>query len=89
MKPQQEVKVRLSRDPAWDWIEMKVEANGEFRFSGLPPETYSVSVYAVGFSIDPSNFKYQVTGDSEFGLRLRRDGKAETKVLIPMRIAEQ
>jgi hypothetical protein len=88
-KPAEEVKVRLSRDPAWDWIEMKVEANGEFRFSGLPPEVYTVSVHAVGFAIDPFNFKYQMTGDTQFGMRLRRDGKAEAKVLIPMRIAEQ
>jgi hypothetical protein len=79
-------KLRLSRDPAWDWCEALLPDNGEFKIRSLPPEVYSVSVIAPGFEIDASRLRYQVTGASQFGLRLR--GESETRamhVAVPMK----
>ncbi|WP_146598314.1 carboxypeptidase-like regulatory domain-containing protein [Novipirellula aureliae] len=78
-----EVKVRLSRDPAWDWCETRVLNRGEFSFTGLPSEVYRVSVNAPGFDIDASQFRYQLTGASQFGMRLRSD--RQMPLVIPMR----
>lgn len=50
-------KVRLSRDPAWDWCETTLSSSGEFSFRGLPSEIYSVSVNARGLEIDASQLR--------------------------------
>lgn len=79
-------KLRLSRDPAWDWCEAPLSAGGEFTIRSLPPEVYSVSVITPGFEIDGSRMRYQVTGANEFGLRLRGDGGASMlSVIVPMK----
>ncbi|HVC97958.1 MAG TPA: carboxypeptidase-like regulatory domain-containing protein [Pirellulales bacterium] len=79
-------KLRVSRDPAWDWCETLLSDDGEFKIRSLPPEVYSVSVIAPGFEIDASRMRYQVTGASEFGLRLRGDDETGLlSVAVPMK----
>ncbi len=77
-------KLRLSRDPAWDWCEALLSDDGEFTIRSLPPEVYSVSVIAPGFEIDASRMRYQVTGANEFGLRLR-GGEPVAHIIAPMK----
>jgi len=84
-KSPDEVKVRLSRDPAWDWFEVTLPDNGEFKFHGLPSEVYSISVNAPGFAINASQFRYQMTGRSQFGIRLRSEDTSGKTISIPMR----
>ncbi|HEX5445288.1 MAG TPA: carboxypeptidase-like regulatory domain-containing protein [Pirellulales bacterium] len=79
-------KVRASRDPAWDWCETPLDDQGAFTLRGLPAEVYSVSVIVPGFAIDSSRLRYQSTGESEFGLRLR--GKGDSRlvyVAVPLK----
>jgi hypothetical protein len=79
-------KLRVSRDPAWDWCEASLSDDGEFTIRSLPSEVYSVSVIAPGFEIDSARVQYQVTGASEFGLRLRGDGKTRLVIVtVPMK----
>lgn len=79
-------KLRVSRDPAWDWCEALLSKEGEFTIRSLPPEVYGVSVVAPGFEIDPTKMRYQVTGPSEFGLRLRARGDARLmRIDVPMK----
>lgn len=79
-------KLRVSRDPAWDWCDALLSGHGEFKIRSLPPEIYSVSAIVPGFEIDASRMRYQVTGPSEFGLRLRADAEAQfVYVAIPMK----
>ena len=79
-------KLRVSRDPAWDWCEALLTDDGEFEVRSLPPEVYSVSVIAPGYEIDTSRIRYQVTGASEFGLRLRGDGETRlASITVPMK----
>ncbi len=79
------VKIRLNRDPVWDWIELNLDESGEFGFYGLPPEVYSIRVLAPGFEIDASKFRFQMTGESRFALRIPRKDKLDTKIQIQMR----
>lgn len=80
-------KLRVSRDPAWDWCEALLPDDGQFKIQSLPPEVYSISVIAPGFEIDASRMRYQATGASEFGLRLRGDGEKQVVyVLVPMKV---
>lgn len=83
------VKVRLDRDPAWDWSETTLLPSGDFSFHGLPPEVYSISVHAPGFEIDASQSRHQLAGPSELVLRLRSDAKANANVSIRMRPVDQ
>jgi hypothetical protein len=78
-------KLRVSRDPAWDWCEVELSTDGEFTVRGLPPEVYSVQVIAPGFEIDTSRLRYQSTGENEFGLRLRADGEKVVRITVPMK----
>ena len=79
-------KLRVSRDPAWDWWETALSDQGEFTIRGLPPEVYSVSVFAPGFEIDAARMRYQAIGASEFALRLRGNGEAQpVDVIVPMK----
>lgn len=79
-------KLRVSRDPAWDWCEASLSADGEFKIRSLPPEVYSVSVITPGFEIDTSRMHYQVTGANEFGLRLRAENRESPMyVVVPMK----
>ena len=84
-KSPNEVKVRLSRDPAWDWCEATLLENGEFYIHGLPSEVYSVSVNASDFEIDSSKMRYQMTGPSQFGFRLGSNRELAVSITIPMR----
>lgn len=78
-------KLRVSRDPAWDWCEALLPDDGEFEIRSLPPEVYSISVIAPGFEIDASRIHYQVIGASEFALRMRGNGdKRRLHVVVPM-----
>lgn len=78
-------KLRVSRDPAWDWCEALLSEDGKFAIRSLPPEVYSVSVIAPGYELDPLRLSYQATGPSEFGVRLRSDGEAVLRILAPMK----
>lgn len=79
-------KVRLSRDPAWDWCETPLDNQGAFTLRGLPAEVYSVSVIVPGFAIDSSRLRYQSTAESEFGLRLRAKGDSRlVYVVVPLK----
>jgi hypothetical protein len=75
----------VSRDPAWDWCEVELSKDGEFMIRGLPPEVYSVFVITPGFEIDTSRLRYQATGASEFGIRLRGDGEKVVRITVPMK----
>jgi hypothetical protein len=82
-------KLRLSRDPAWDWCEVSLTDGGTFEIRGLPPEVYSVSIIAPGFELDASRMRYQVTGAHDFGLRLRAASSDSdsrlTYVVVPLK----
>jgi hypothetical protein len=78
-------KLRVSRDPAWDWCEVELSNEGEFTIRGLPPEVYSVRVISPGLELDTSRLRYQSTGESEFGLRLRADGEKVVHITVPMK----
>lgn len=79
-------KLRVSRDPAWDCCEAVLSPEGKFTIRSLPPEVYCVGVVAPGFEIDPAKMRYQVTGPSEFGLRLRGDGHVRlVNIDVPMK----
>jgi hypothetical protein len=84
-KAPEEVKLRLSRDPAWDWYETFLSDSGEFKIYGLPPEVYKLSIQATGFEIDASRMRYQTTGPSELAFRLRVQGNSTLFMDIPMK----
>lgn len=88
-----DAKLRLSRDPAWDWCEFALADGDKFQIRGLPPEVYSVSVIVPGFELDASRMRYQVTGPHDFGLRLRGDpmnGDSRlTYVVVPLKAKTQ
>jgi len=79
-----EVTVRLNRDPARDTCVATVGEDGEFHFHSLPAEIYSVIVTAPGFEIDAGRSAFQVTGPTQFGMRLRGDGRASMDITIPL-----
>lgn len=78
------IKVVLRRDPAWDWIDVPVTADGKFEIASVPSEVYTVSVRSAKYEIDGSNLKYQVLGPSSFGIRLKSENAA-TSIAIPLR----
>lgn len=80
-----DAKLHLSRDPAWDWCEIALAGDGAFEVRGLPPEVYSVSIIAPGFELDTSRLRFQATGESAFGLRLRADRR---DVTVPMKLKQ-
>jgi hypothetical protein len=77
--------VRLGRDPAWDYCEVAVGEKGEFEFHGLPAEVYSVRILADGYDLDVSRLRFQATGPTQFGLRLRSDHDSTKRIEIPLR----
>ncbi len=79
-------KLRVSRDPAWDWAEVPLSENGDFTIMSLPPEVYNVSVIAPGFVIDSALMNFQSTGESSFGMRIKTAGESMIEVTVPMKI---
>lgn len=53
--------VTLSRQPAWDLIELAIASDGTFNISGMPPETYEINVVNDRLRLAPA-LTYQVTG---------------------------
>lgn len=80
--------VRLGRDPAWDYCEVAVRENGEFEFHGLPAEVYSVMLFATGYELDTSKLRFQATGPTQFGMRLRNNHDSANRIEIPLRVVE-
>jgi hypothetical protein len=78
------LKVVLRRDPAWDWIDVPINADGKFELASVPSEVYTVSVRSAKYEIDGPNLKYQVLGPSSFGIRLKSEN-ADTSIAIPLR----
>lgn len=76
-------KIVLGRDPAWDLVELVLHPNGSFVIEGLPPETYSVSIAAKGFEIDPMRIGYQMLEYGAFGLRIADSIENLTIPLVP------
>jgi hypothetical protein len=77
-----DAKLRISRDPAWDWCEFALASDGSFAVRGLPPEVLTVSIMASGFTLDGTRLRFQSVGDNRFALRLRED---LNDLVIPMR----
>lgn len=63
-------KLSLSRDPAWDLIEVPVDGDCRFAIFNLPPETYHVYVAAAGLRPDLTRLNFQGTRRNSFGVRL-------------------
>jgi len=84
-KAPEEVKLRLSRDPACDWYQTILSNSGEFKIYGLPPEVDSLSIRATGFEIDASRMRNQTTGPTKFAFRLRSQGNSTISLEIPMK----
>lgn len=80
--------VRLGRDPAWDYCEVTVGDNGEFEFHGLPAEVYTVMVFATGYDLDAAKLRFQATGPTQFGMRLRSNHDSSKRIEIPLRAIE-
>jgi len=80
--------VRLVRDPAWDYCEVAVDEKGEFEFHGLPAEIFSVMIFAAGYDLDVSRLRFQTTGPTQFGMRLRSDHDSTKRIEIPLRAIE-
>jgi protocatechuate 3,4-dioxygenase beta subunit len=74
------VKISLGRDPAWDLIELRVDDDGRFGISQLPPESYEVQVIFPGWNYgEPrwqpnlSQINFQGVRHGAFGVRLTTD----------------
>lgn len=65
--------LRLSRDPAWDSVNVPIQDDGSFIATALPPEVYKISVRVRGMDVDSQKLNYQMLGQNRFGLRLRKD----------------
>ncbi len=59
-------RVLLSREEAWDSAQAAVDKEGRFNFTGLPSETYSLTVNIQGYHLSPKN----VSTDLLNGFRL-------------------
>lgn len=66
----EDLKLSLGRDPAWDLIEVPVDAEGRFSIWSLPPETYQVHIVAPGLRPDLARMKFQGLRSNAFGVRL-------------------
>jgi hypothetical protein len=78
-------KLRVDREPAWDWCEALLSDDGEFELRSLPPEVYTVKVIVPGYELDPSRLRYQAIGPAEFGLRLRGGAETTARIVLPMK----
>lgn len=78
-------KLRVDREPAWDWCEALLSDDGEFELRSLPPEVYTVKVIVPGYELDPSRLRYQAIGPNEFGLRLRGGAETRARIMLPMK----
>jgi hypothetical protein len=68
-----DARIRISRDPAWDWCELPLKSDGSFAIHGLPPEVFTFHVTAPGYKIDASRLRFQVVRPNAFAMRLRED----------------
>ena len=75
------LKLSLSRNPAWDLIEIPVQHDGRFSISGLPPETYEVDINAKGIRIDESGLRFQLVRPNSFGIRLTQ---SRDNIVVPL-----
>ena len=78
------IKLTFGRDPAWDLIEVTPEADGSFKISGLPPESYEVRLALKEYEIDHSQLDLQPIRKNTFGLHLT---KSRNDLAIPIRPA--
>lgn len=75
------LKLTLNRDPAWDLIEVPIQEDGSFQYSGLPPETYEISFFSREVQIDAGRSNFHMTRPSQFGIRLT---KSHHGISIPL-----
>ena len=82
MKLVPNARLRLSREPAWDWKDVNLADDGSFVIHGLPPEVYKVRLRVDGVKIDSDRFRFQMLGDNQFGINLKKD---QSDFVIPTR----
>ena len=59
----------LSRDTAWDSQSVEADADGRFRFDGVPPERVSVNVRVKGYHVSDANVSLdRLNGNSLEGM---------------------
>lgn len=66
------LKLSLSRNPAWDLIEVAVDTDGRFSIAGLAPETYEVILNAKDLRIDTASQRFQMIRPNSIGIRLKQ-----------------
>ena len=75
------LRMLLSREPAWDLIEVTVDQLGQFEIAGLPPETYEFVINAVKIRIDATRLQFQQVRPNSFAVRLMESREG---ILIPL-----
>jgi hypothetical protein len=66
-------RVLLSREEAWDTQHADVDPDGRFRFTGLPPEGYRLSVSVRGYHVSPKNASTDLLNGSGLLGTIRED----------------
>lgn len=77
-----DLRLSLERYPAWDLIGIRVQGDGTFEATGLPPETYEIRVGDRRLKIVAEEIRYQMLSDASFGLRLRN---SIDDLIVPVR----
>jgi hypothetical protein len=78
----EDLQLALGRDPAWDLIEVPVQADGSFTIDNLPSETYSIRVNGKEWIIDEGKSNYHLESARSFAWALTKD---KTDLEIPLR----
>lgn len=74
-KPRAHTRLLVSRDEAWDSVEVEVGADGSFEVRGVPSEVIKLGVRIPGYRISPKNRSFDVLNGN--GLQGRVEGDVD------------
>ena len=78
-----DIRVMISRDVAWDWLEVEVGEDGRFEAVNLPAEEYSINCRVPGYHVSSKNYSFDPLNQSGLMGRIDQDITNLTLLLDP------
>jgi len=78
-----DVRVMISREVAWDWLEVEVGEDGSFEAANLPGEEYSINCRVSGYHVSPKNYSLDPLNQFSLMGRIDQDITGLTLLLDP------